>query len=435
MRKKKTDKKKLVKDVARVIKKTSDHEKKKSDEKKKLKQSRPKGMMARRAGMFTFWILFSFMFIVTMANVFGGGDVTYDEALNRERNKLLDGEGVEFARSFVHDYFNWDIGKHGEDDLRMRVSPYLMEDLNELAGIQYDDKWMSQVDKRNIELKDVQEIDKNKARFVFKVKLTMKSPTTEKDTVFDEEKLSFEEVVQAKNEVYVKDGFKVKDMVKYISVPVYYDEETDTFAVFDLPSFTYVDEKGTKEPFTTRISELQVISDAYIENNINSFLTTFFASYSKDSKDKLSYILEDERHVNGLQGTMEFSKINESKIYEIDENHNRFLVDVTVEMVEPTTKYKFDNKYLVVIKRKDQRYVVESLNDEKYVYELAEKYLEQFEKEDDELGELTDLSEFQEHDNNANDYKYEGEDVEDDLEGMDDFEEDGFELEMDEDAE
>lgn len=435
MRKKKMDKKKLVKDVARVIKKTSDHEKKKSDEKKKLKQSRPKGMMARRAGMFTFWILFSFMFIVTMANVFGGGDVTYDEALNRERNKLLDGEGVEFARSFVHDYFNWDIGKHGENDLRMRVSPYLTENLNELAGIQYDDKWMSQVDKRNIELKDVQEIDKNKARFVFKVKLTMKSPTTEKDTVFDEEELSFEEVVQAKNEVYVKDGFKVKDMVKYISVPVYYDEETDTFAVFDLPSFTYVDEKGTKEPFTTRISELQVISDAYIENNINSFLTTFFASYSKDSKDKLSYILEDERHVNGLQGTMEFSKINESKIYEIDENHNRFLVDVTVEMVEPTTKYKFDNKYLVVIKRKDQRYVVESLNDEKYVYELVEKYLEQFEKEDDGLGELTDLSEFQEHDNNANDYKYEGEDVEDDLEGMDDFEEDDFELEMDEDTE
>lgn len=429
------DKKKLVKDVARVIKKTSDHEKKKSDEKKKLKQSRPKGMMARRAGMFTFWILFSFMFIVTMANVFGGGDVTYDEALNRERNKLLDGEGVEFARSFVHDYFNWDIGKHGENDLRMRVSPYLMENLNELAGIQYDDKWMSQVDKRNIELKDVQEIDKNKARFVFKVKLTMKSPTTEKDTVFDEEELSFEEVVQAKNKVYVKNGFKVKDMVKYISVPVYYDEETDTFAVFDLPSFTYVDEKGTKEPFTTRISELQVISDAYIENNINSFLTTFFTSYSKDSKDKLSYILEDERHVNGLQGTMEFSKINESKIYEIDENHNRFLVDVTVEMVEPTTKYKFDNKYLVVIKRKDQRYVVESLNDEKYVYELVEKYLEQFEKEDDELGELTDLSEFQEHDNNANDYKYEGEDVEDDLEGMDDFEEDDFELEMDEDTE
>lgn len=435
MRKKKMDKKKLVKDVARVIKKTSDHEKKKSDEKKKLKQSRPKGMMARRAGMFTFWILFSFMFIVTMANVFGGGDVTYDEALNRERNKLLDGEGVEFARSFVHDYFNWDIGKHGENDLRMRVSPYLTENLNELAGIQYDDKWMSQVDKRNIELKDVQEIDKNKARFVFKVKLTMKSPTTEKDTVFDEEELSFEEVVQAKNKVYVKNGFKVKDMVKYISVPVYYDEETDTFAVFDLPSFTYVDEKGTKEPFTTRISELQVISDAYIENNINSFLTTFFTSYSKDSKDKLSYILEDERHVNGLQGTMEFSKINESKIYEIDENHNRFLVDVTVEMVEPTTKYKFDNKYLVVIKRKDQRYVVESLNDEKYVYELVEKYLEQFEKEDDELGELTDLSEFQEHDNNANDYKYEGEDVEDDLEGMDDFEEDDFELEMDEDTE
>lgn len=405
---KKKDKKKLVKDVTRVIKKASDHEKKKSEEKKKLKQNKPKGMTARRLGMFTFWALFSFMFIVTMANIFGGGDSAYDEALNQERNKLLDGEGVEFAKSFVYDYFNWDIGKHGEEDLRMRVSSYLTNNLNELAGIQYDNTWLSQLDKRNIELKDVLEIDKDKARFVFKVKITMKAPTKEKDTVIDEEKLSFEEVMEEKNKIYVKNGYKVKEMVKYISVPVYYNKELDSFAVFDLPSFTFVEEQKVKEPFETKLSELQVVTDNYIENNVNSFLTTFFASYTKDSRDKLSYILEDERHVNGLKGTMEFSKINESKIYMIDENHDRFLVEVLAEMVEPTTKYKFDNKYLVVVKRKDQRYVVESLNDEKYAYELVEEYLAQFEEDDDGLSDLDDSSDFEEN-KHDDDFEYEGE--------------------------
>lgn len=401
----------ILKTIGRIIKKSSDAEKKKSEEKKKIKQSKPKGLMARRMGMFAFWAMFLFMFLVTVVSVFGGGSAGYDQTEKNERTKLMENEGVEFAKSFVHEYFNWNIGKHGEDDLEMRISPYLLADLDPLAGIGYNREWSSSVDKRDIVLKDVQEIDKNKARFIFKVKITMKSPTEEKDTKIDEERLSFEDVLKEKSKVRVVDGYKVKEMTKYISVPVYYNEELDRFAVFELPSFTYVDEEKMYDDVKTEFYKLQTLSDTYTENNVNSFLTTFFESYSKDNKDKLSYILEDKKHVNGLNGTMQFSKINRSTIYIIDDNHDRFLVDVEVEMIEPTTKYTFNNKYLVVVKRKDQRYVVESLNDEKYVYDLIEKYLKQFESEE----ESSITTETNTPEDSNTEYEYEGEKSNDEL--------------------
>lgn len=410
MRKKKNSIETL-KTIGRIIKKSSDAEKKKSEEKKKIKQSKPKGLMARRMGMFAFWAMFLFMFLVTVVSVFGGGSAGYDQTGKNERTKLMENEGVEFAKSFVHEYFNWNIGKHGEDDLEMRISPYLLADLDPLAGIGYNREWSSSVDKRDIVLKDVQEIDKNKARFIFKVKITMKSPTEEKNTKIDEERLSFEDVLKEKSKVRVVDGYKVKEMTKYISVPVYYNEELDRFAVFELPSFTYVDEEKMYDDVKTEFYKLQTLSDTYTENNVNSFLTTFFESYSKDNKDKLSYILEDKKHVNGLNGTMQFSKINRSTIYIIDDNHDRFLVDVEVEMIEPTTKYTFNNKYLVVVKRKDQRYVVESLNDEKYVYDLIEKYLKQFESEE----ESSITTETNTPEDSNTEYEYEGEKSNDEL--------------------
>lgn len=407
LRKKKKDKKQITKDVARVIKKASDHEQKKSEEKKKRKQSKPKGMMARRMGMVTFWVLFSFMLLVTITSAFSGGSSADNVEQTYERNKLFENEGLEFAKSFVYEYFNWNIDRHGEEDLRARISPYLLNNVDSLGGIRYNNEWLSELDKRNIELKEVQEIDKDKARFVFKIQLRMKSPTDKKDTVIDETKMSYDELMQEKNKVYVKGGYQVKEMTKYINVPVYYDKELDKFAVFELPSFTYIDEGKIESTMHSRMKSLKMLSDNYIENNVNSFLTTFFESYSKDSKDKLSYILEDERHIDGLRGTMKFVGIKDSAIYIIDENYDRFLVDVVVEWQEPTTKYGFDNKYLVVVKRKDQRYVVESLNDEKYVDELIDKYLSQFENEETPLGDFGNVDLGFEEENN--DYKYDGE--------------------------
>ncbi|RKJ17791.1 conjugal transfer protein, partial [Butyricicoccus sp. 1XD8-22] len=219
-----------------IVKKTSDAELKKSEEKKKIKNSKPKGMGARRLGMITFWLLFSFMFLVTTISIFGGDDSSSLNETEVERNKLFDNEGLEFAKDFVYEYFTWTTDKHSRDKRMANLDRYLMEGLDDLGGIIYNKDWASSIDKRDIVLKDVQKINDKQARYIFKVKFTLKSKTDEKNTNIDTEKLSFEEYLTEERKMKVINGYKTKVNEKFISVPVYYDEEVNRFAVFSLPS-------------------------------------------------------------------------------------------------------------------------------------------------------------------------------------------------------
>src|SRR5690625_3398618 len=213
--------------------------------------------------------------------------------------------------------------------------------------------------------------------------------------------MSFNNMKKKENKTRVINGYNVKVTEKYISVPVYFSDEIDKFAIYDLPSFTFINEDRLEEYLDNDLSKLQTLSDSYAENNVDAFLSTFFESYSKDNRDKLNYILEDKRHQDGLGGTMEFSSIKNSKIYVADNNNNRFVVNAEVVLFEPTTKYEFTNKFLIVVKRRDQRYVVESLNDEKYVSKIIEKYTS--EKEDSQSNDKTDSAKEE-----NNDYNYQG---------------------------
>lgn len=402
----KKDKKGLFKKVINIVKKESQAERRKNEQKKKKNRNKPKGMGAKRMGMVFFWTLFLFMFLVTVVNLTSSPTESKEGPTVEERNKLFNNEGLEFSRSFIHNYFNWEIDKHGEDRWLQNVENYFTDDVSSLNKIAYDKEWASSVDKRDIVFKNVERISDSKARYVFSIQMTMKSPTDKKDDKFEFDKMNFDEVVEVENKVRVIKGYEVKTVQKYISVPVYYDKETDRMAVFDLPSFTYVNE-GSEQLVSpeNRLNELRILSDGYVENNIISFLNTFFETYSSDSRDKISYILEDETHQYGLRGTMKFSKIDNLRVYRLDENHNRFIADAEVVLEEPTTKTEFLNKYLLVIKRKDQRYIIESLNNEKYIDELITDHI----IEDDE--DIEDL--FDQEVDDVPSYEYEEtEDVE-----------------------
>lgn len=379
--KKKQKLKETISKLTMVAKKKSEAERKKSEQRKMNKRNQPKGIRAKRLGMITFWLLFGFMFLVTLVNVFSSSDVSSQNEAQMEKNKLYDNEGLEFAKEFVYQYFTWQTDQFGKDRRIHNLKPYFLSGIDEMGGIIYDDTWSSSIDKRDIVLKDVQKISDSQARYIFKVKFTLKAKTDAKNTPTPEFH-NFDEVLKDEKKIKVINGYKVKVNEKYISVPVYYNKEKDRFAIFDLPSFTYVKEDSLDEEYENQLEKLDVVSDVYVEQNVTAFLNTFFEAYTRDGRDKLNYILEDERHQDGLGGTMQFIKIQESKLYNADKNNNKFIADVLVVLRDSGTNFEFVNKYLLVIKRADQRYVVESLNDEKAVNKLIKKYLKEIESED-----------------------------------------------------
>lgn len=381
-----------------VVKKKSEQESKLKEQKKMNKKNKPKGIGARRFGMVAFWLLFLFMFLVVVVNIASPGDETVNADLEINHNKLYNHEGLEFAKDFTYHYFTWTTDKHGRDIRKANLDRFFLHGLDDLGGIIFDNEWSSSIDKRDIVLKDIQKINDEQARYVFKVKFTLKSETEEEDTEIDLDKLNFEEHLREERRIKIKNGYKIKKSEKFISVPVYYNHDLDRFAVFNLPSFTFVNEDKLEDSLQDEIQKLDRLTDSYASNNLHAFLDTFFESYSKDGRDKLNYILEDERHEYGLNGSMNFNGISNTTIYRVDENNTKFIAQAEVILTDPSTNFEFMNDYLLVIRRKDQRYVVESLNDEKYVLDIVDKYTKEMEQQNNKNTNDENIDENEEFD-------------------------------------
>lgn len=400
---KENEKLSTYKRIKRVFKKKSDEEVEKRNEKKAIKRNKPKGMTAKRIGMITFWLLFSFMFFVVAINFVGGSSSGIENDRIESRNDLFTSEGVEFTKDFVKDYFTWSTDKHAKDIREYKLEPYFISSFDKLDELVFDRDWSSVAKKEDITLKDIHFINEQEARYTFHVKFRMEKPTDKKDTKIDYDKLSFEEILERENEVIVKNGKKIKQAEKYIDIPVYLSEKNE-FAVSDVPAFTYFEIEQVEDERENVLDALETVKDSFVEDNVVAFLETFYESYTKDSKDKLNYILEDEKHVYGLNETMEFQEIKSVEVYEVDENHNSFVAETYVTLVEPDTDLEFINKHVMVIERKDNRFIVTSLNDEKYLTEYIEGYLSEDEEEREEQSNSTEENDIDNNkiDNEAN---------------------------------
>lgn len=326
------------------FKKISEKEKIKKEKIKRAKNSsvKPKGFFARQFGVYTFWILFGFMFLTVIVTVFNGKS---DEAnadkpsVTVEKNYATSPEAIQFARNFTKEYFTWVVSDEGRNNRKTVMTKYLAEGLDEYAGLKFDGlQWNSKF--LNAEIKKVEEKGKNLAHITFLV--------------------SFE----------LSKGKEVKQASKYFVVPVAYDGKT--FGVYELPKFTYVFEDTTLKQVVTQKLKTVNVQDS---NKISEFLPTFFKSFAQDSKDKLNYILSDETVTDGLNNSMIFQKINSSDVYrkneksekniidDKNENNDEFIVFTEVVFVEPQTKIPFTTNYqLTVKKEKDGRFIVTGID-------------------------------------------------------------------------
>ncbi|MFC5591699.1 conjugal transfer protein [Sporosarcina soli] len=347
----------LMKRAIEIFKKSSENEKRKKEIKIREKKSRPKGYRAKRFGAMTFWMLFLFMLLIVFVNVFssdGISSVTDDSMAGK--NKATSPEGIEFAKSFVVTYFNWDIENEKRSERIGRLGTYLPEKLSEKILID-SKKWNSMTTRENIVLMDVEDLEDEKSRITFRARVIFENTVLEK---------------KAESEVAPKPK-KVKT-AKYISVPVYYDEVENRFIVYDLPSFSYVDEQEARKSIDSETNGLKTATSVS-NQNINAFLETFFEAYANDPKDKLTYIVTDPIHQSGLSKTMDFVRLKNTEIFE-GKSINENVVQTEVVLADPETGIEFASSYVLVLLEQDKRYTVLHINNKKYIDELKNKQKE-----------------------------------------------------------
>lgn len=349
----------LFKRGMEISKKSSENEKRKKEIVKHEKKSKPRGYRAKKLGAITFWLLFLFMLLIVSVNMFtsNGLSNTADDEDRTNINKATSAEGIEFAITFLSTYFNWNSDNEQRSDRLDRLGHYLPEKLSEQA-IASDKEWNATIARGNIVLKEVENFGDSKARITFQVKVVFEKSAVQEN----------------KDDKSASDPKKVK-AVKYVSVPVYYDEDERRFIVYELPSFSYIEQKKIAKTIDPETEGLKTVTDGSTQN-VKAFLETFFEAYSNDSKDKLTYIVEDPKHQNGLNQTVSFVRLKNTEIFE-GKNATEKVVRTEVILADPETGIEFTSSYTLVLAEKEGRYTVLFVNNKSYIEELKNKKKEE----------------------------------------------------------
>lgn len=347
-----------IEKMMNVVKKGSEYEKRKADERKKEKNNKPKGYHARKMGVVAFWFIFVFMtliFVVTGISSIGKPKAVQVEV---EENKAVSYEAVAFAQDFLHKYYSWtDIAENrqAKEQREKLLSRYVTDDLVSTLTKTTSDKWNSSLPMEHILLKNVEDVGDNKGYLTFKI-----------NPLFSKTQKAIEKELETTDESQI---VKQLRKVKFVTVKIYFDEETKKFAIYELPSYTYMDETENKTKVERETKGLKTENE--FDKEILTFLETFFDSYANDSVDKLSYLFENQQYVDGLNETMEFLDVVEFDVYKGKDDEEK-IVTTTIRLKEPDTEIEFLSQYTLVIINTDQGFLVRSMNDKKYIDDVID---------------------------------------------------------------
>ncbi|MBA2176889.1 conjugal transfer protein [Halobacillus locisalis] len=319
------------------IKRMSDQSKEEKDRKKKEKlvSGKPKGYAARKIGVLSFWTLFAFMFLVVFATMFSNsskGSVDIEKLIEDQESIVTSQEAVSFGKSFSRDYFTWTADREGIVDRRERLKPYLAGHIVADAGLSTGSLEQDSI-VRDISLRKIDEVNDDIAMITYLVKYELQ-----------QKELSEKKVLESKQAEH------------FFVVPVAFDGQT--FGVYELPKFTYVEEETTVGDVS--LAGLDRVENA-VASRVDDFLYTFFPSFASDPQENLNYLLKSDDVTNGLKGDLAFVDVKSSDVRQKGENGDLFVfAEVAFEDEETGLSYTTD--YELSIAENDGRFVVSGID-------------------------------------------------------------------------
>lgn len=362
MKKRKKGAGESMRKIFTVIKKANEHEKMKSQEKKKSKKKLPKGYVSRKLGIYAFWTLFviGFLFVFVNASASNNNEVAPEDKLYAE-NEAVAVEMVDFGESFLKKYFNLqgvDETKKGtiEEKRSESLKPFVTSNILQQVAKIYTIGWDISLQDKNITLNKFQQINKDTYLLTYEVLLNFKQNEAYKQS--------------EKNSIVPK----TYDSKKYVTLKVKYLEELEQYIIYELPNFDYVNKSSVQVSAVNEVEGLSKVINTETQKEISEFLNTFFDAYTKDSNEKLAYLLTGDQPINSLNNSMTFVEFKKFEVYE-GADEKEFVAFVDVLMEEPVSKVQFLTSYTLIISKKEGSYLVKSLNDKQYLEVLQKKII------------------------------------------------------------
>ena len=291
----------------------------------------------RLIGKWAFWLLFSWMLIVSITTVVKGkGDTqakasTTPKEVTQKQNLSTRPEAIEFARGFAKEYFTWQRGDEGKKKRSERLHPYIPKTFDPQVGLDFVSmQWDSNFLYATV-LK-VEEVTDKEANVIFKVKYKLSR-------------------MKADNS-----GPEDKEVIQQVSVPVQSDGKA--FVISGFPQIVKVHEKA-EVPEGKEEKDREEVHELAVKEDIREFLPTFFKSYTTATQKELAYVLANT-DIKGLEGAMKFENVLSSKIYP-GKTKGTYEVQTEVSMIDPHSETKMKTGYTLFVKQDGKQWVVTDL--------------------------------------------------------------------------
>lgn len=282
----------------------------------------------RKIGAIIFWVAFLWIFAVSVTTVIKGNSTKAvnassqnEELKENTENQAVRPEAIEFAKSFVKEYYTWQRTDEGKQKREDHLKSYLMESLDKQGGFdvksaQWDSNYIQSV------VSMVKETGKDQANIVLKVNYKLNRPNEEKNAT------------------------------QFLSIPI--TANKNAFVITGLPKVVNINEKAEIKEKEEKREE---INNFDVKQDIKEFLPTFFKSYTTATPAELRYVLED-KDVKGLEGRMKLDKVVDAKVYPVKNQKEKYEVDVNVILVNSDSEAKMTMHYKLVVKKQKGQFVV-----------------------------------------------------------------------------
>lgn len=324
------------------------------------KREYPKTVFRKKMFKGVFWTGFGlvlFLSIIAIVRVGNAGANEAKEEIPTEAQKevvnLAAKEGGQtFAQDFASQYFNWENTDEAREKRVERLSKYLAEGLDQQAGLSYEGmEWSSTLS--SLQIWKVEETKKNEALITLRVNQNLKKVIPPDKKAVEKAKKDKKKPPQPREETSGPHE-------KYFVVPVKTDGQS--YVVHQIPYFVAAPQKPDIAA-DTKISEEDKVLSSELQEEVKTFLYTFFKVYTTGTQEELTYYLKDnDDSVLSMTGIMTFKEVKNLVVKE-GEKEGEYIVHATVAFSDQHSKAELVYPYEMEIV-KDNRWFVNELKNQ-----------------------------------------------------------------------
>ena len=321
------------------------------------KREYPKTVFRKKITKAVFWTGFALVFFLSVIAIVRVGNATAgssepDQPQQDEASDVINlasGEGGQsFAQNFAAEYFSWGLSDEDKEKRMKLLSRYLATGLDEQAGLSFEGmEWGSSL--KESQVWKVEETGDDSALVTLRVLHESKKTVPPDPEAVKKAKEDKKDPPKAKEE---KDG----PHEKYFVVPVKTDGQS--FAVHEIPYLTAAPEKPdiTAEPATSEDGKL---NDSEIQQEIHSFLNTFFKVYTTGTAEELAYYTETD-DIQSMNGVLLFKEVKNFIVRE-GERTGEYQIDANVLFEDELSKAKMAYPYQLTVTQVNDRWFVQRI--------------------------------------------------------------------------